>query len=848
MDRLLRDLRYAVRTLVRNPVVTVTAVLSLALGIGANTTMFTVINTLFLNPIPASRPSELVAVFALDAKNPTRFGSLLPLSYPNLQDFRAGNVVLADLAGYSGPLALRMSIADSGFRIADSRSTPHPQSAIRDPQFGAVEPERVFAQLVTANYFDVLGITPAAGRFFLHDEDRTPGTHPVIVIAHSLWQRRFGADAAVVGRTIALNRRVFTIVGVAPEGFKGVTSMFGPEIWAPSMAAPDLLPRQFGDWLHERGSVVFNTVGRLKPSVTREQAEASFKAIAKGLEQAYPESNKGRSVSVLPIAEATIFPGMRNAMMFGAAVLMTIVAVVLLIACSNVANLLLARATARRQELAVRVALGAGRGRLVRQLLTESLLLGVVGGGVGLLVGIWGRNLLWSFRPAVVANNFVPLRVDGRVFLFTCLLAIASSVLVGLIPALRASRPDVVGVLKEEAGTTAGTRRAGRLRRALVVAQVAMSLVALVVAGLFLRNIQQAFTVDLGYDPKPLAVVSANPGQAGYAQPRAEQFYRAARERVATIPGVASVSWAVNQPLWASVYRRLVVEGREPQEKSDALLTLSHTIDVGYFSTIGVALRAGRDFVAADRAGMVSVAIVNETMATKYWPDQNPLGRRFRFDTDTQPREIVGVVKTIKYQTIGEAPQPAVYVPLSQNYADAMVLFVRSAGNPASTLQTVERELRAIDPEMPLENGATVVDVLDQSLWMMKLAAGLLGVFGALALSLASVGLYGVMAHTVGQRQREIGLRLALGADRTAVLRLVLTEAGALVAIGVAIGLACSAMASRGLASLLFGLSPIDPVAFGGASLLLAAVAFGAGYLPARRASRLDPVIALRTG
>ncbi|PYQ87840.1 MAG: hypothetical protein DMG02_19555, partial [Acidobacteria bacterium] len=697
-------------------------------------------------------------------------------------------------------------------------------------------------------YFDVLGIAPAAGRFFLRDEDRTPGAHPVVVIAHSLWQRRFGATPAVVGRTIALNRRVFTIVGVAPEGFKGVTSMFGPEIWAPSMAAPGLLPRQFGDWLHERGSVVFNTVGRLKAAVTREQAEASFKAIARGLEQAYPESNKGRSISLLPIAEATIFPGMRSAMMFGAAVLMAIVAVVLLIACSNVANLLLARATARRQELAVRVALGAGRARLVRQLLTESLLLGVIGGAVGLLVGTWGRNLLWSFRPAVVANNFVALRLDGRVFLFTCLLAIASSVVIGLIPALRASRPDVVGVLKEEAGTTAGTRRAGRLRRALVVAQVAMSLVALVVAGLFLRNIQQAFTVDLGYDPKPLSVVSANPGQAGYAQPRAEQFYRSARERVATIPGVASVSWAANQPLWASVYRRLIVEGREPQEKSDAMLTLAHTVDVGYFSTIGVALRAGRDFVAADRAGTVSVAIVNETMATRYWPDQDPIGRRFRFDTDTQPREIVGVVKTIKYQTIGEAPQPAVYVPLSQNYADAMVVYVRSAGSPASTLQAVERELRAIDPEMPLENGATVVDVLDQSLWMMKLAAGLLGVFGALALSLASVGLYGVMAHTVGQRQREIGLRLALGADRAAVLHLVLSEAGALVAIGVAIGLACSAMASRGLASLLFGLSPIDPVAFGGASLLMAAVAFAAGYLPARRASRLDPVIALRTG
>ena len=821
MDRVLQDIRYSLRALRHSPMLSAVAILSLGLGIGANTTIFTLINTLFLNPLPVARPSELVALFTLDTKNTTRFGNLLPLSYPNLEDFRAQNDVLTDLTGYSTPLAL---------------------ACARDGE----EPERVFAQLVTGNYFDVLGITPAAGRFFVPDEDRTPGTHAVAVIGHSLWQRRFGASPAIIGSTVTLNRQPFTIVGVAPEGFKGVTSMFGPDIWLPSMMAPQVLAKQNGDWLHERAAMVFSAAGRLKSGTTRAQAEARFQLIARALEQEYPNANTGRSASVLPLTEATLFPGMRAMMLFGSAVLMTIVGLVLLIACSNVANLLLARATARRQEIAIRLALGAGRRRLVRQLLTESALLAMAGGAAGIAFGYWGRNLLWSFRPAVVANNFVPLRFDERVFVFALALAFISCLIFGLMPALRSSRPDVIDVLKEEAATTAGAARAGRLRRVLVVGQVALSLVALVVAAMFLRNIQQAFTVDLGYDPKPIAVVSANPGQVRYEQTRGEQFYRGVRERISALPGVAGVSWAANQPLWASMYRRVVIEGREPRDASETILTLVNTVDTGYFATLDVPVRAGRDFTRGDGAGTLPVAIVNDTMAAQYWPNQDPIGRRIRFDSDATARQIVGIVKTIKYQTIGEPPQPAIYVPLDQNYSEAMVLYVRSAGNPAAILPTVEREIRQFDRDVPLENAAPVVAVLDQSLWMMKLAAGLLGVFGALALALASIGLYGVMAYAVTQRQREIGLRMALGADRGAVFRLVLTEAGSLVVVGVAVGLGLSALASRGLSSLLFGLSPVDPTAFGGASALLVFVSVAAGYLPARRASRLDPMIALR--
>src|SRR6266850_2453170 len=812
MDTIWQDIRYSVRTLIKTPAFTIGAIVSLAIGIGANTTIFTLLNTLFLNPLPVARPSELVAVLTVASRNATQFGNLLPLSYPNLKDFRERNSVLTDLAGYSPPLPLSLTTAR--------------------------EPQRVFAQLATGSYFDVLGVRPAAGRFFMPDENRTPGTHPVAVIGYGLWQRRFGRRPDAIGLTIELNRLTFTIVGVAPEGFKGVTSMFGPDLWVPSMMSPQLQPRQAGSWLDERAAVVFSTAGRLKPGVTIAQAEANLKTIARALEQEYPGPNAGRNVTVIPLTETTIFPGMRGMLMLAGGVLMTIVGLVLLIACSNVANLLLARAAARRQEIAMRIALGATRVRLMRQLVTESLVLGTAGGALGFVFGIWGRDLLWSARPAVVANNFVELKIDTHVLVFTLILSLVTGVVFGIVPALRASRADLVGALKLEPLFAASRRRLS-LANALVVGQVAFSLVALITAALFLRSLQRAHTIDLGYDTKPLAVVSVNLAQGGYDEIRGRQFARDVRDRIALVPGIGAVSWSTNLPLWANLYRRISIEGQEPTRPADAPVAVVVTVDLDYFKVLGLGVTRGRDFTDADRDPSMRVAIVNERMAERYWPNQDPIGRTFRFDSEAVARHVVGVVKTIKYQTLGETPQPAVYLPLRQHYAHGLVLYVRTAGDPSHAIGTVQREVRAMDAQVPLENAASVDEVIDQALWMVKIAAGLLAVFGALALVLASVGLYGLVAYSVNQRRRELGVRMALGAARSDVLRLVLRDGMGLVAIGVVAGLGLSLIVSRALASLLLGVNASDPISFAGASLLLVGVALIGSYLPARRASRL---------
>ncbi len=820
MESFWQDVRYSLRSLGRSPAFTAAAVLSLALGIGANTTIFTLINTLFLNPLPVDRPADLVAVNTLDTKNTTQFGNVMPLSYPNLVDLRDGNQALTGLAGYSMPTRL-------GLRV------------------GRDEPEGAFTQLVTGNYFDVLGVRPATGRFFIPQEDRTPGTHPVAVLNHRYWQRRFGGRADIVGRTIHLNTIEFTIVGVAPPGFMGITSLVGPDMWLPAMMAPALIANQGDRWITDRGALSFNGAGRLKPGVTRDQAAANLSTLAKGLERAYPGQNDGRGVSVLPLAEATIFPGMRQGMLLGGFVLMGIVGLVLLIACSNVANLLLARATSRRQEIAVRLALGAGRGRVIRQLLTESLVLGMFGGILGLLLGYWGRNLLWAFRPTIVANNFVELTIDGRVLAFTFVLSLMTGAIFGLMPALQASRAGVVDALKDmRAAGRSG--RGARLRHALVVGQMALSLVALVAAALFLRGIQRAYSIDPGFDADRVAVLSVNPQQAAYDKPRTEQFYRDVRERLAEVDGVESVTWAVNAPLWAKDYRRVSLEGQAQQDGTTAVLTLTNTVDLDYFKTLGVPLRRGRDFTAADRVDARPVAIINDTMAEKYWPGQDPIGRRVRLDRETEPREIVGIVKTTKYQTLGEAPQGCLFVPLAQSYADSMMLYVRTPRDPMSILGSVQRELRALGPDVPVSGATSVRDLLGQSLWMVKFGVGLLAVFGLLALGLASVGIYGVMAYAVAERTREMGLRLALGASPTDVRRLVLRQGMTLVSIGVVFGLGGGLLVGRAMSSLLYGLSSVDAVSLGLSAVTLLIVAFLASYLPALRASRIDPIVSLR--
>ncbi len=820
METLWRDLRFASRTLAKSPGFASVAVLSLALGVGANTTIFTLLNAVFLAPLPVERASELVAVYTTDEVSIGPLGGLLPMSYPNFKDVRERNSSLVDMTAYTFPQPVSLSTG--------------------------TDPQQAFAEVVTGNYFHVLGVRPHRGRFFRAEEDATPGSYPVVVLSYGLWQRRLGGDPSVVGRTVSLNGNAFTVVGIAPNGFKGVNSLFSPDLWTPLMMYAQVLPPATRTWPDERRALLCWVAGRLKPGVTTAQTEANLKAIAKSLEQEYPLPNRGRSLAVRPLAQATIFPGLRDAFVLGGAVLMTIVGLVLLIACSNVANLLMARASARRQEIAVRLALGASRGRLVRQLLTESALMALMAGAVGLLLAYGGRNAIWSLRPPFLAQNFVDLTLDGRVLLFTIGVSLVTGLLFGLMPSLQASRPDVVSALKEETRTAGPSRRRLALSNVLIVAQVALSVVALVAAGLFLRSLQRANAIEPGFDVDRLAVVGVNPGQGGYDTPRSVQFFRTVHERIRAIGGIESAAWASGAPFTGAPFRTVFREGDDPESKSGRNLAVATVVSPGYFHALGIPLLHGRDFTDADREGTMPVAIINQTLADRFWPHQEPLGQHFRFFTERFFRTVVGVVKTVKYNTLGEDPQTAVYTALEQTPSDSMVLFLRTAGGPGGVLGTAQREIRAIDAHVPLTNPFTMREVLSQALWPPRMAAILLGVLGGLALALASVGLYGVMAYSVAQRTQEIGVRMALGANRWNVLTMVLRQSMSLAIVGLGLGLAGAVAVSRVVSRLLFGLSPLDPVTFGGVAALLVSVALVASSVPAWRASRLDPLRALR--
>ncbi|HSF16271.1 MAG TPA: ABC transporter permease [Vicinamibacteria bacterium] len=817
MERLRTDLVYAFRTFAKNPGFASAAVLSLALGIGANTTIFSLINALFLNPLPVKRPGELVALQTVDEKNP----GASTVSYPNYKDFRDRNEVFRGLAAYSFPNLVSMLAGND-------------------------EPEQAFVEFVTGNYFDVLGLEPALGRFFLSEEDETPGSHPVVVLGHGLWSRRFGSDPAVLGSIIRLNGRPFTVVGVGPDGYKGVSVIFGPDVWVPAMMQEQLAAAQFRDFFNDRRALFFNVFGRLRDGTSLESASANVAVIADALAEAYPEPNRGRSAKTVPLAEATLFPGGRNAMLLGGVVLMTVVGLVLLIACSNVANLMLAKSVARQKEIAIRLSMGASRLRLVRQLMTESTILGLLGGLVGLIVAYMGRNFIWSFRPAFVANNMIQPTLDSRVFLFALLLSLATGLVFGLAPALQASRFSVVDTLKNESRAVGSERRRISLRNGLVVVQVALSIVSLIAAGLFLRSSMHAHEIDPGFETRRLGVMIVNPGQGGYSQERAEHFYDAVLERVRALPGLRSASWASNLPLFGGFSRSIFPEGQENQDRQEGVLVPTNVVDVDFFETFDVAVVRGRDFGSGDRKDSVPVAVINEKMAQQFWPGEEALGKRFRMYGNEFFQEVVGVVETTRIATLGEEPQPCVYLPVEQNFADSLTLYLRTEDDPAPVMAAAQREIRAMDPLVPIINPMTVGEVIDQSLFAPKLAAGLLGVMGAIALALASVGLYGVLSFRVAQRSQEIGLRMALGARRQDVLRMVLANAMTVVGVGVAIGLAAAFAVSRAVVSLLYGISATDPTTFLGVTVVLTLVALVASSLPALRASRVDPLAALR--
>jgi len=819
----LRDLKYGLRSMARTPAFSFFAILALGLGIGASTTVFTVVNSLLLHPLLAQDPSSLVSLYTTDLKNQRQSGNLLPISYLNLKDYETRNAVFSRLAGYSPPMPMTL--------------------------IEGKEQERFFGQLVTDGYFETLGLTPAKGRFFLPGEVSTPGSAPVAVLSYGVWKSRFNSAADVIGKTLEINGTPFTVIGVAPQGFLGVSAIFGPDVWLPATMAQQVLPIELQDVLRERGKPFFQGIARLKSGVSRSQAEASLQTIAAMLLQEDPDANAGHTISVQPITTALFSStGGERGLALASTVLLLIVGLVLLIACSNVANLLLARAVSRRQETAVRLAIGASRGRLVRQLLTESMLLGLVGGIAGLGIGYEGCRFLWSFRPPEYARNLVDPKLDATVFLFGLLLSLATGFIFGIVPAMRASRTGLVESLKEETHVTGPSGRSARFQKTLLAGQVAFSLVSLIAASLFLRAVQRAYDIDPGFDDRHLAVLMLNTEQQGRDVVRTKAFHREVENRLSRIPGVQAVTWASNLPFWSSASRGVFIEGQQLLRKSETISTVTNTIDLDYFKTMQIPLLQGRAFNEGDQEGSLPVVVINEDLARRYWPNGNAVGNHLRFSGDTVRRQIIGVVKTTNYTTLGEAPQPCLYLPLRQNPRANSNLYVRSADDPSLVLAEVQRGIKDVDPKVQVTDARTGAKIVNQVLWNARIVLGMLGIFGLLALALASVGLYGILAYSVRSRQRELGVRMALGASRSDVLRFVLQQGMVLVGIGVGAGLAISLLAGRAFSRMLFGLSPADPVSLIGASAVLLLVAALACYLPARAASRMDPMQALREG
>ena len=820
MHDLLTDLRFGLRTALRSPLLTSAAVLSLALGIGANTTIFTLVKAVFLNPLPVRDASTLMAVYTTDEKNQGgAFGGNLPMSFLNFEDFRDSNQAFSQMT----------AVAPSAMNWSD----------------GSNEPEILAAQAVTADYFQVMGLEPAAGRFFLAEEDEAPGRNPVAVLSHSFWVRRLGQDPAVIGRSLNLNRMDYTVVGVAPEGFNGTFLLAGNDIWVPMMMYPnafnDLLQRMHG----MRRALTKFVYGRLRPGVSRDQAESNLQAIARGLREKHPVPNAGRGAAVRPLAEATMPANFRSMMTQAGWVLAAVVAVILLIACANVANLLLARAASRRSEIAVRLSMGASRVRLIRQLLTESVLVSMAGGVVGLAIAYWARDLLWAVRPPILENASIDLSLDQSVLGFTLALSFLTGILFGLLPALQASRADLVRALKNEASSAS---RSGRLlapRNLLVVFQVALSTLALVGAGLFVRSVEQARSIDPGFESQQLAVLSVDLSTQGYNREQGLEFYRRSAEKLASTPGTRSVAVAGGPPLNPSFMRSVFLEGLESEEDGNGRLVQVNSVSDNYFRTVDMPLLRGRPFQPSDDQGTPIVAVVNQTMAQRFWPGEAALGKRFKFYGDESPVEVVGVVRDAKYGGLGEDPQPYIYQSIRQNYTSTATLHLRSQRSPSEALATAQREMRNLEPDLALTNVNTVSHIIDQSLWAPTLAARMLTVFGMAALSLAAVGIYGVMGYAVVRRRREIGLRMALGADRSAVLRLIVAEGMALAGVGVSAGVSVALLLSPQVASLLW-VSARDPMTYAAAVLLLSMVALLANLIPARRATAVSPILVLR--
>jgi predicted permease len=810
VQTLIQDLRYGARTLLKKPGFTLIAIITLGLGIGANTAIFSLVNTVLLRPLPVAEPDRIVEV------GPVFKGvNIGAFSYPLYKEFRDKNEVFDGLAAY---ISAPMNLSQNGVN------------------------ERAWGYLASGNYFDLLGVRAFKGRMFTQEEDRAAGANPIAVVSYGCWQRRFGGDPNLVGKTIKLNGHAFTIVGVAPEGFHGTVVIFEPEIYTPIMMAKQIAPDD-SNWLENLGVGGILAFGRLKQGVTATQARESLNLLMAQFAREY-KGFEGTTFSVTPAGLA--IPLFRHGMLGFTGVLMATVALVLLIACVNLANLLLARAAQRRKEIAIRLSLGAGRARIVRQLLTENVALSLAGGAVGWLIALWLLGLVAAFKPPIDFNLLIDLTPDWRVMAFTLIVSFITGALFGLAPALQTSKVDLIPALKDEAGL--GGYRRSSFRSGLVVAQVALSLLLLIAAGLIVRSLQSTQMVGPGFEVENRITMSVDLGMQGYDEARGREFYKQLINRVESLPGVRAASYVSALPLNLDIsVGSIYVEGQPFTSASDLPILPYASAWPRYFETMGIPLLEGRDFTTVEDKEESRIVIVNETFARRFWPGQNPIGKRLSSGGPDKPRfEVIGVVKDGKYGTLGEAPQSFVYFPMAREYNSAVALVVNTNVEPQSMINTIRREVGRLDANLPLYDVKTMSEHMGLSLLLLRAGAWVAGSFALLALLLAGLGIYGVMAYTVSQRTREIGIRMALGAGGGDVMKLVVRQGMWLALIGLLIGLAGALALTRLMSSVLYGVSATDAVAFAGMTLLLGSVMLMACYLPARRAAKVDPMIALR--
>ena len=811
METLLKDIRYAVRMLLKRPSVTAIAVLSLALGIGANTTIYSLIYSVLLRPLAVEEPERLVAI-----TNDV-------LAYPAYRDFRDRNDVFSGLAASSSRM---MSLNRDG------------------------QPELISGEVVSGNFFDVLGVKTAHGRAFLPEEDQTPGTHPVAVLSYALWQRSFGGDKDIVGKAIRLNGQSFNVIGIAPREFKGARLSGAPtDLWVPIHIWPQVATEAFAKLsIESRGWGWLSVVGRLKPGVTQQEAESALNALASQQEQAFPrDTRKNFHVTLHSLTTAAIGIKTRSDFLRFIGLLVAVVAMALVIACANVANLLLVRGAARRKEIAVRLALGATRSRIVRQMLTESVLLSLVGGAVGLLVAVWAIDILKAYElPGEVALAKIGLGINSQAFGFTFILSLATGIVFGLAPALQASKPDLVSSLKDQAASHASGR--SFLRSALVSAQVALCLLMLVGAGLFIKSLRNALAIDPGFNPDNVALASVNLGLQRYTEAQAASFYKELAERIESLPRTESASWARIVPVSGDVDREsFEVSGYQPQP-GERMVINTNVVGANYFRTMSIPVVEGREFSYSDQEGAPGVVIVNEEMARHYWPGQSPVGRSLKImNTDVT---VIGVAKNSMYQSLSEDPLPYLYLPLAQRFAGsglATVSFVvRAKEKTAGVFAAITREASDMDPALPVFNTETLNDHIGDLLKTQRFAATLLSLFSLLALTLSVIGIYGVVAYSVSQRTKEIGIRIALGARQADILRMVIGQGVVPILIGMTIGLGAAYAVTRIMTGFLYGMTATDSATFFSASLVLAVVGLVACAVPAGRATKVDPMVALR--